>query len=612
VAQSISGETTRNRQTRDFATALAAALFGMGLGGAALAADHTLSNVTIDFGMVKVEIPKMDVRGTPLDLAGVTSLFDAKTSESAVARFSRLNAASIVIPEFHLDVVLPDRKDRTTYTNTTASDIVAGKIGKMTTASTISTSADPIIGKMEQKLGLTSIEDMDLTASALFVTEAAKPGEKAQFRPLYKNYEISDYSMKIGEIGTVKLATMKARDARARQGETPLMAMLPSIMELSKKQAATAGKPKVDTDLSKDEMKAIAAIFGLLENFEYGDMEAVGLTGAFKSPDGPVDIKLARMFFSDKADKGEFRLEGFDMKGGPVKAAFGTFSATGFSFTETMKMVAEAFKSGNPEAMFTSNPLKLIPKLGSIKMSGLMVEAPVDTVKTAAGKPEIQSVGMRSYEMTFGAQKDGIPTAIKYTIDGLTMPMLPRDKRDGMKDLLALGYKAIDMSMGLEGAWNEAKNEFAISNLSLSGVDMGSIGITGLLGNITKDVFSGDPALTQVALLGASAQKLDIKVQDKGLFARVLERDAKAKKKTAEDLRKEFGMIAAVGLPSILGPSDGAKAIAGALSRFIARPGTLTLSAAAKSPTGIGLADVIAIGEPQAIFDKLDVKASAE
>jgi hypothetical protein len=611
-AQAFTVRSARSRQARAFATALSAALLSMGIVGSAKAADHILNNVSIDFGMVKIEIPRIEVRGTPLDVAGVTSLFDAKTSESAVTRFSRLNAASIIIPEFHLDVVLPGKKDRTTYSNTTASDIVAGKVGKMTTASTTSTSSDPTIGKIEQKLGQTTIEGMDLTLTAQFLTEAVKPGEKPEFKALYKNYEISDYAMKIGDIGTLKLASIKARDARVRQGETPLMALLPAMMELSKKQAETGGKPKDSKDMSKDEMKAIAGIFGLLENFEYGDMEAVGLTGTFRAPDGPLDLRMARMFFSDKPGQGEFRLEGFDLKGGPVKAALGTFSASGFSFASSLKVLTEAFTSGDLESTLAANPLKLIPKLGSIKMSGVMIEAPDPQTKDAVGKPEINKIGLRASEITVGAQKDGIPTAIKVTFDGLSMPISPREKRDGLKDIAALGYKAIDISMGVEGAWAEAKNQFNISNLSFSGVDMGSIGITGLLGNITKDVFSGDTALAQVALLGASAQKLDIKVLDKGLFAKVLERDAKAKKKTAEDLRKEFGMIAAVGLPAILGPSDGAKAIAAAVARFVAKPGTLTLSAAAKSPSGIGLADVIAISEPQAIFDKLDVKASAE
>ena len=51
---------------------------------------------------------------------------------------------------------------------------------------------------------------------------------------------------------------------------------------------------------------------------------------------------------------------------------------------------------------------------------------------------------------------------------------------------------------------------------------------------------------------------------------------------------------------------------ASAASRFVAKPGTLTIDASAKSPTGLGLADVLTISQPTEIFDKIDVKAEAQ
>ena len=69
---------------------------------------------------------------------------------------------------------------------------------------------------------------------------------------------------------------------------------------------------------------------------------------------------------------------------------------------------------------------------------------------------------------------------------------------------------------------------------------------------------------------------------------------------------------ASLGLAAILGPSDGAKALANAVARFVAKPGTLTVKASAKTPTGLGLADVITLGEPTEIFEKIDLEATAE
>ena len=58
-AQASSAEPTRSRQARAFATALSAALLGMGIAGEARAADHILNNVTIDLGVFKIEISKI-------------------------------------------------------------------------------------------------------------------------------------------------------------------------------------------------------------------------------------------------------------------------------------------------------------------------------------------------------------------------------------------------------------------------------------------------------------------------------------------------------------------------------------------------------------------------
>jgi hypothetical protein len=52
--------------------------------------------------------------------------------------------------------------------------------------------------------------------------------------------------------------------------------------------------------------------------------------------------------------------------------------------------------------------------------------------------------------------------------------------------------------------------------------------------------------------------------------------------------------------------------VAAAASRFVAKPGTLTVQASAKSAAGLGLADVITMTEPTEIFDKIDLKADAQ
>jgi hypothetical protein len=125
-------------------------------------------------------------------------------------------------------------------------------------------------------------------------------------------------------------------------------------------------------------------------------------------------------------------------------------------------------------------------------------------------------------------------------------------------------------------------------------------------------VFASDLALAQVALLGATAKGVEIRLQNLGLVEKLIENEARKSKRKVEDVRQQFTMVASLGLAAILGPSDGAKSVAAAASRFVAKPGTLTVQASARSATGLGLADVITMTEPTEIFEKIDLKAAAE
>ena len=55
---------------------------------------------------------------------------------------------------------------------------------------------------------------------------------------------------------------------------------------------------------------------------------------------------------------------------------------------------------------------------------------------------------------------------------------------------------------------------------------------------------------------------------------------------------------AAIGVPALLGNSSQAKAIGQAVARFVAKPGRLVITAKAKDPAGLGVADVAASATP--------------
>jgi hypothetical protein len=113
------------------------------------------------------------------------------------------------------------------------------------------------------------------------------------------------------------------------------------------------------------------------------------------------------------------------------------------------------------------------------------------------------------------------------------------------------------------------------------------------------------------ALAGATARSLEIALEDAGLFGRLVGREAERQKRSADDLRREYGVAAAIGVPAMLGSNPGARAVGQAVARFVARPGRLTVTATTKDPAGLGLADFLSVADPMTLLGRLDVTASA-
>jgi hypothetical protein len=167
--------------------------------------------------------------------------------------------------------------------------------------------------------------------------------------------------------------------------------------------------------------------------------------------------------------------------------------------------------------------------------------------------------------------------------------------------------------MGFDARWREADNDLSIGNVSVQGVNMGGIVLRGTVGNVTRDVFAGDATMAQIALLGATVKQVALTIDNRGLFERVIDREARKQKKTADQLRKELGAVAQMMIPAFLGSTPSARAVAAAVSKFVAKPNRLVVTAKSKNPMGLGAADLLMSGgNPADILAQIDLTAVAE
>lgn len=181
----------------------------------------------------------------------------------------------------------------------------------------------------------------------------------------------------------------------------------------------------------------------------------------------------------------------------------------------------------------------------------------------------------------------------------------------GLGSLGLYGYSDLDLALVADTSWDEAARELKLSEVSVSGKDMGTVRINGTLGGIGPEVFNPDVAVSSFAMLSATAKALDLTIENGGLFDRFIAAQSKVLSLKPEELKQEYVTASVFGVPAILGNSTGAKAVGAAMGQFVTKPGTLSLSLRPKNGTGIGMLEFGAAPTPAALFDRLDVNAKA-
>jgi hypothetical protein len=576
----------------------------------ARAADVTLENLTYDLGLLKISVPRLDVRGTSLSASALRALLDPAAGGDVVARLGQLQAASASMPSVVITQDVSGTSQSTRFRDVVLADIRAGVIGSMKAAGASGEMNDASAGKMTFTSSEIGAEAVDLPLAARVLTTSVPNPEQVPMGLLYRSFGYSNYviEMPMG-LGKVSIARISGRDARARPGREPLLKTMRSVMDLAEKQNA-AGAGKKD-EPSKAELAMIGQMFRMFENFEYGVMDAEGIKATFKADKNEGIFEIARMRFSDQEANPGFAISGLRAEAGPAKMALAEFEMRDFSFRNTVRAAIDMLDRGDVTALVTEYK-RLIPKLGTIRLKGLAVEGPETGQGRRNAAPQTFRASLKSFELGVAAQLDGIPTALKFAAEELAAPLPATSREQGVRDLIAMGYKDINLSWLADLAWQKDSRQIDVKALNVSAKDMLAASISGQIGNISAEAFSTDMALAQVAWLSAAAQRLTLNVQNFGGFEKILAQQAGRLNKTPDALRREWGTLAALALPALLGDSEGAKALTAAVSRFVARPGTLDVDIKARSPAGIGLADAVAVmGAPQALFDKIEVTASA-
>ena len=569
----------------------AARINGTWLGTAlAQAADVTLENAAFEFGTVAIRLPRVEFSGAKLSRDELAALFDQRVAEPLAARLSRLSAREVRIPELRIEQVAGGTKQITIYRNVVARDIVDGRIPTLTSAgAALEVSGTP---GARGTTGALSISNFDLShAAALY--DAKTGSTPAEMKTVYASFSLDDLRMSDDSGADIHIARMSGKEFRAR----PSGSWSETTRILGETQDLQKASPA-------ERARLFDSLADLFDAYEIGSVEATGFEVRHKADQAAGRIARLTYTGGSPGRAADARAEGIEIGSTTGRVRMATIAFSGFSLKDTvqsMKMLGEKVAD--------ADLWRLAPAIGTVRISGLDFDGPADA---KAAKPSPLRFGIANFEVTADKPVNGIPTNMRMAIENVAFAVPPDTKEEGLRDLAAMGYGNLDLSLVAAATWNEAGNEVVLREVSLRGAGMGSATLRGILGNVGKDAFNPDSAIAAVALLGATARQVEIAIENKGLFERVIAQEARKQKRSPEDLRREYGMAAAVAVPAVLGNSASAKAVGQAIARFVVRPGRLTVSARARDSAGLGLSDIAGTTEPAALLDKLEITATAE
>ncbi len=555
----------------------------------------TLDNVRFTWGGATYEAKQVSFSGASVARRDIEGLFSS-TAEPLADKLARIDVKQVTIPELKVSQKLGQETQTAFYRNISLNDVVRGKIASLT----IETTAVEGTGGKSNTLisyGRTILNDLDTPAFAkLYDTKDAS----APLARIYSTFSIEKIDMVDGA-GTysAQIARLSGRDIMARPTKDSWNGTIAAINELAQKEAAS---PDEQTRL----MHIVADLLGALDA---GLLEATGITFKGNGKENKETGSIARIAYTgaNGSQASEMRAEGIDVTDTDARVKIGAVSLSGFSLAPTLEGL-KALDSKSLKELDSTAVRSLIPTLGTLRITDMDFDAPATEDKP----DEHVRVVWKLMEMTADKPMNGIPTNIRFEQRNVSMTLSDSSDDELAQQLRALGYKSIDGSFVVAAAWNESAHEIAIKEFSMDGKEMGSVRVTGLIGNVTPDLFSPDEATASAALIGAKAKSASVVVENRGLVERYLAKTAKEEGTTPEALQKMYSGATPLVLSSMIGNSEQSRTLGQAISRFIEKPGKLTIEAQSKNPSGFGVMDVMLASDPKVLLEKLKITAKAE
>ncbi len=578
-------------------------------------------DIKTEVAQFKIALPSVLIDDADFDIAMLRDTFG--NGELTLAeRVGRFSAKRMSIPEINVVQMLNDKEQKTSYKDVMFEDIVNGHVARYTSSGAtfdLDLSLPNEAGKIEEErmtgtIGVSEGKDIDGVFIARLYTEAAGPND-TEAKPVYGPFSAKDIVIKSTK-SNFSYAEIRSNGFTMRLPAEPLTETLQKL-ETAK---------DIDALTPEERKEFFVRLIGLFDTIGKGDVELFGMKIQPGDPEkGQGSIEKMSMAFDNK--KFDMSLTGFSAGNAKDYFKLDEFSLKGFNWAPSAEAITK-FAALNEEEMESFPFTTMLPEFGTIVVKGIEADLPYDNnayddidiededgnpVPKPDGLPHRLKIGVKSYEVALNKPVNGIPSDIRIAYEDMSLPVPADSSEEIYQQLRKLGYERVTISSNVEANWDEPTQSLIIKDISVSGKDMGKISMSGLMGGFSKEFFSGDKVLAQVALLGLKARELKLKVENEGLAEKGLKLYADENDMSVEEARSTLTLIASAVLQELAADQPQLEGVISAFNTFLAKPKSFEVTAKSKSERGIGALEMIAVSrDPMSILDKINIEATAD
>jgi len=541
--------------------------------GAPAAGTIQATDVVFTTGAATVRIKRIELAGTSLSNADLAALLDPKAPDSLEARLKKLTATAVVIPEIIIEDTTAGSERHALIRQVLLANVTEGKASAATAAETsiaLTDGQEAVNGSA----GALEAAGVDL-AQVAHVLQTTRKDESEPIRPLFAKVVVNALKLDNATHNAgLSVATVAATGVSARSLEAAPLPIAGPMIAGGMLDPASA-----------------ARLSDIARSFTIGTLEVddVATRGRADGEDTSVAATHIGLEGLGAGKVAGLHMREFKLQGAHAMLAVGAADAGPFAVPNPPAEDRAAARAGQVDLRQIA--VEVTPRDKAAAVNGATMRFNIDHVALA------QDGGATS-----------IPANGSATIDKLGFDVAPEGTLT--HSFYDMGYRRVTLSAGFTSTYDAGAEELTVRKFSVNEPAMGSAEIALRLGNVSQDLLSPDAETSQASAIAVVAKTIDLKLVNAGLFEKAIALKASQDGVSVSDERTYGVDFFANKLPLILGDGVGVKTLGGAVAKFIADPKTLHVSLDSKQGLGVGAIGLL--GDPGALLDSLDIRASAD